>query len=189
MDYTTLSVSEVSRGLDDLARDVHSTFSGLDGRQLNWQPDQARWSVAQCFEHLLTANRLMMANAEEALRGGQTRTIWQRAPVLPRVFGRLLIRSQAPGTARKFTAPAIARPASSDIAADVIGRFVEQQRDAAARMLTTAEREAARAVMTSPFARVVTYSVLDGWRLILAHGWRHVEQARRVTLLPEFPRA
>jgi hypothetical protein len=41
--------------------------------------------------------------------------------------------------------------------------------------------------MTSPFARVVTYSVLDGWRLMLAHNRRHVEQARRVTQAGEFP--
>ena len=43
--------------------------------------------------------------------------------------------------------------------------------------------------MTSPFARIITYSVLDGWRLMLAHDRRHVEQARRVVQSPEFPKA
>jgi hypothetical protein len=42
--------------------------------------------------------------------------------------------------------------------------------------------------MTSPFASVVTYSVLDGWRLVVAHDRRHVEQARRVTQAAEFPK-
>jgi len=49
------------------------------------------------------------------------------------------------------------------------------------------ERDAARTIMTSPFMRVVTYSVLDGWRLMLAHDRRHFEQARRITLSPGFP--
>jgi hypothetical protein len=49
------------------------------------------------------------------------------------------------------------------------------------------ERDAARAIMTSPFIKVVTYSVLDGSRLILAHDRRHFEQARRVTQSPAFP--
>ena len=40
--------------------------------------------------------------------------------------------------------------------------------------------------MTSPFIRVVTYSVLDGWRLALAHDCRHLEQARRVASSPGF---
>ena len=89
----------------------------------------------------------------------------------------------------KYTAPASARPATSDIAADVVQRFVAQHRDAVARVAALDEGRAARTVMTSPFARIVTYSVLDGWRLMLAHDRRHVEQARRVTKSAGFPGA
>ena len=74
------------------------------------------------------------------------------------------------------------------IDADVIPRFIAQHRDAMARVQSLDEGDTVRAIMTSPFIRVVTYSVLDGWRLVVAHDRRHVEQARRVTLLPGFPR-
>jgi hypothetical protein len=188
MDYTTLSLADVKTGLDDVARDAQATFGGLDARQLNWRPDATRWSVAQCFEHLLTANRLMFQAADEALTDATTRTLWQRLPLLPRLFGRMLIRSQSPGAVRKFTASPKAQPAASDIAADIVLRFVEQHRNAAARVQALDERDAARAIMTSPFIGVVTYSVLDGWRLVVAHDRRHVEQARRVTLSPGFPK-
>ena len=187
MDYTTLSLAEVSTGLDGMAQETQATFGGFDARQLNWRPDAARWSVAQCFEHLLTANRLMFQAAEAALDNARPRTLWQRLPVLPGVLGRMLIRSQAPSSARRFTAPSKAQPATSDIAVDIIQRFVEQHRDAVALVQVLDERDAARAIMTSPFVRVVTYSVLDGWRLILAHDRRHFEQARRVTQSPGFP--
>jgi hypothetical protein len=50
------------------------------------------------------------------------------------------------------------------------------------------ERRAAQAIMTSPFIGVITYSVLDGWRLIFAHDRRHIEQARRVMSSQDFPR-
>jgi hypothetical protein len=170
-----------------MAQETQATFGGFDARQLNWRPDAARWSVAQCFEHLLTANRLIFQAAEAALNNARPRTLWQRLPVLPGVLGRMLIRSQAPTAARRFTAPSKAQPAAGDIASDIIQRFVEQHRDAVARVQALDERDAARAIMTSPFIRVVTYSVLDGWRLILAHDRRHFEQARRVTLSPEFP--
>ena len=187
MDYTTLSLTEVRTGLDAVAQDTESLFGGFDARQLNWRPDAARWSVAQCFEHLLTANRLMLQSAEAALNNAQPRSLWQRLPVLPGVLGRMLIRTQSPTAARKFTAPSRAQPATSDIAADIIPRFVEQHRQAVATIQTLDERDAARAIMTSPFIKVVTYSVLDGLRLILAHDRRHFEQARRVTLSPGFP--
>ena len=187
MNYTTLSLAEVRTGLDGLAQETQATFGGFDAHQLNWRPQAARWSVAQCFEHLLTANRLMFQAAEAALNNAEPRTLWQRLPVLPGVLGRMLIRSQVPSAARKFTAPSKAQPSSSDIAADIIQRFVEQQHDAMAQVQALDEGDAARAIMTSPFIRVITYSVLDGWRLILAHDRRHFEQARRVTLTPGFP--
>ena len=187
MDYTTLSLAEMKAGLDAIAGETHATFGGFDARQLNWRPDAARWSVAQCFEHLLTANRLMFRAAEDTLNDARPRTVWQRLPVLPGILGRMLIRSQAPGAVRKFTAPSKAQPATSDIAADIIQRFVEQHREVVAWLQAVDERHAARAIMTSPFIKVVTYSVLDGCRLVLAHDRRHFEQARRVTVSPGFP--
>jgi hypothetical protein len=47
--------------------------------------------------------------------------------------------------------------------------------------------EAARAIMTSPFVRFITYSVLDSCRLIGAHDQRHLGQARRVMESIGFP--
>lgn len=189
MDYATLSLSDVRSGLESVAREAEATFGGLDATRLNWRPDATRWSVAQCFDHLVTANRLMVRAAEDALNDASPRTVWQRLPILPGVLGPLMVRSQAPSTARKFKAPSTAQPAPSDIAADIIQRFVEQHRDAVAQVQALDERDAARAIMTSPFIRLVTYSVLDGWRLVFAHDRRHVEQARRVTQSPGFPQS
>jgi hypothetical protein len=189
VDYSSLSLAEVTAGLQDVARQTQATFGDFDARQLNWRPDATRWSVAQCFDHLLTANRLMVQAAEAALSGTQSRTVWQRLPVVPGVLGRLLIRSQAPSGTRKFSAPSRARPTISDIDPDIIPRFVDQHRDIAARVQALDERDAARAIMTSPFIRVVTYSVLDGWRLMFAHDRRHFEQALRVTRSAGFPGA
>ena len=188
MDYTTLSLAEVTAEVRAVARDAEAAFGGLDERQLNWKPDATRWSVAQCFEHLLASNRLMLEHADDA-RHHPPRTVWQRVPLLPGLWGRVLVRSLAPGATRKFTAAPQATPTASDIPSDVVERFVDQHRALAEWTQALDERDAARVVMISPFVRVVTYSVLDGCRLIVAHDRRHVEQARRVTTSPGFPRA
>lgn len=187
MDYTKLSLFDVTRELEEIARQTRSTFGGLDERQLNWRPDPAQWSVAQCFAHLVAADALMFGAAGEAMSDSRPRTVWQRLPVLPRIFGRLLIRSQAPDSQRKYTASPRAQPAATPIAADIIPRFVEQQQRAADLVRRLDEREAGRVIMTSPFVRFITYSVLDGWRLVVAHNRRHFEQACRVLASPEFP--
>jgi DinB superfamily len=187
MDYTTLSLAEVRAGFEDLARQAEAKFGGLDARQLNWRPEAARWSVAQCFEHLVTANGLMLAAAKDALDQARPRTLWQRVPVVPGMLGRALIRSQAPSSTRKYAAASRAQPTASEIPADVLQRFVAQHHDLAAWVQRLDEREAARTIMVSPFISVVTYSVLDSCRLMVAHDWRHVEQADRVRLSPAFP--
>jgi hypothetical protein len=185
-DYTTLSLADAEAELSAIARETESVFGRFDQRQLNWRPDATSWSVAQCFDHLLNANREMFQALDAAIDGSHPPTVWQRLPVLPQVLGRMLIKSQTPQAKRKFTAPRKAEPASSTIDARIIERFVAYQQEAGARMHSLTALQAG-IIMVSPFASVITYSVLDGCRLLVAHERRHFEQARRVTERPGFP--
>ena len=156
MDYSRLSLEQVRSELESIAGEVQAAFGALDARQLNWKPDATRWSVGQCFEHLVTANRLMFGAAAAALDPAHARTIWQRLPVLPGLLGPMIVRSQAPDGTRKFSAPPAARPAESDVAADIVVRFVEQQREGARAVTRLDERKAGATIMVSPFVRVIT---------------------------------
>jgi hypothetical protein len=184
MNYTKLSLAEVRTAIGDVARDAVETFGGLDEDALNWQPERARWSVAQCFDHLLRANALLLQAADSALRGPMS--VWQRVPWLPALCGWTLIRSQSPNTRGKFTAPVRARPTTSQISGDVIQRFVAQHADAEAWTRSLDQDRAGHSIMVSPFIGVVTYSVMNGLRLLVAHDRRHFEQARRVMQSPGF---
>lgn len=188
MDYTRLSLAEVATGLEAVAPDADATFGSLDSRQLNWRPAPGQWSAGQCLQHLIVTNEQMLASAEAALDDTRQRSLWQRLPVLPRLLGPLMVRSQAPSGTRKFKTPARARPTPDDVPADSVQRFVEQHREIVGRVRAMDERRAAQSIMASPFAAVVTYSVLDGLRLMLAHDHRHIEQARRVVQEPGFGR-
>ena len=187
MDYTTISLADVRTELEAIGADAAAVFGGLDARQLNWKPEASRWSVAQCLEHLLTTNSQMTAMADQALEGARPRTVWQRLPLWPGLLGRMLVRSQSPDATRRYKASGKAQPAASAIDAGIVGRFVDQQRALAAQLDAAAARDPAGVVMVSPFIGIVTYSVLDGWRLIVAHERRHVQQARRVMATPGFP--
>jgi hypothetical protein len=184
--YTTLSLADVEAELAAIARDTQSVFGLLDEPQLNWRPDRGSWSVAQCLDHLLNANREMFQAVDAAMDGSRPRTVWQRLPVLPRVFGPMLIKSQMPQARRKFTAPRNAEPSSSAIDPRIVERFVAYQHEAAARVRSLAGRDVAR-IMVSPFVSFITYSVLDGCRLVVTHERRHFEQAQRVTQASGFP--
>lgn len=187
MDYTALSLDEARRALDATAREAQATFGGFTAEQLNWRPDARAWSVAQCFDHLRTANHLMVTAARHALSNPPG--FWQRLPLTPGFFGRQLVRSQSPQATRKFTASAVATPTQSAVGADIVDRFLAGHRDRALWLQTLDPALAGQTIMVSPFVRFITYSVLDGCRLMAAHDRRHFEQARRVTESAGFPSA
>ena len=91
-----------------------------------------------------------------------------------------------PGGKRKYRAPATAQPAASDLDPLTVERFIACQHLGIAR-LRALGAEDARRIAVSPFVAQITYSVLDGYRLIAAHQRRHFEQARRVIEHPAFP--
>jgi hypothetical protein len=108
-------------------------------------------------------------------------------PVLPGLFGKMLIKSQAPGSHQKFKAPTLAQPSASAIDPRVVDRFVANQRETISKLRQMEKLDLARIVLTSPFLKVIIYSALDAARLIVAHERRHFAQAQRVMETEGFP--
>ena len=170
-----------------IAADVRSSFGGLSAAQLNWKPSAERWSIAQCFDHLITSNKGYLPIIE-SVRGGTKKTRFlERLPVLPGLAGKLLIKSLDPASTRKLKAPKNFEPAQSDISASVIDDFVAQQDKVIEGMKSTSHLDLNRIVITSPAVSFVTYSLLDAYRIIVVHERRHFQQAQRVAAEPAFP--
>lgn len=98
-----------------------------------------------------------------------------------------MVKIVSPGSKQKLKAPPTATPAASAIDAQIVNRFMTQQREIAERIKRLERLGAARIVMTSPFVSFITYSLLDAYRLIVAHERRHLAQAQRVMETPGFP--
>src|SRR5689334_5373621 len=169
-----------------IAADVRASFGGLSSAQLNWKPSAERWSVAQCFDHLLTSNKGYFPRIDGVIAGIKP-TFWQRMPVLPGLGAKLLIKSLDPKSTRKIKAPAKFQPAQSDISASVIDDFVDQQVKIVEKMKSTEHLDLEKIIITSPVAAAITYSMMDAYRVIVVHERRHFEQARRVTEEATFP--
>lgn len=185
--FTKLSLPELRAETAAIAADAQCAFGHLNAQQLNWKPDADGWSVAQCLEHLLNANHEMFAPLDDALAGATRKRFFERLPVLPGLFGKLMVKVVSPDFKQKLKAQPTARPAASAIDAQIVSRFLTQQRELTARINQLEQSGGARNVMTSPFVRWVTYSLLDACRLIVAHERRHLAQAQRVTESPGFP--
>jgi len=188
MNYRTADLSSLVAAINNVAAEAGTTFGQLTGAQLNWKPSAERWSVAQCFEHLINSNKGYLPIIDSVL-GGKKPTFKERIPLLPGIWGGLLIKSLDPATVRKLKAPKKFEPAESDISATVIDDFITQQTRIVEKMKASKDLELEKIIITSPAVSAVTYSLMDAYRVIAVHEARHFQQARRVTEDATFPAA
>ena len=184
-DFTSVTITD----LLTISQEAQQVFGHLNQTQLNWKPSADEWSVAQCFNHLITANEHYFPIFDSLSKGEKRTTFWERLPMLPGLFGNLLVKSLQPSSVRKLKAPKIFQPISSNFAADMIQRFVAHQEQLAVRIQKASTIDLQKTIITSPVSSFVVYSLYDTFRILIIHEKRHFEQARRILASNQFPQA
>lgn len=168
--------------------DARTAFGWMGATQLNWKPGPDRWSVGECLDHLLNASASYFPTFEKLLAGTREATLWQKVPGLPGLLGGLMIRYLSPDSAKKMKAPLIFQPSRSDVSRDVVARFVDQQARLLGYMQACERIDPENVVISSPVTKLVPYSLMDAFRILVVHQQRHLQQARRVTESEAFPK-
>ena len=166
---------------------TRARFPGLTAQQLNWKPDPEQWSVAQCFDHLVTVNSAYFPIFEKILSGEKKNTFWESLPWLPVIWGKMVIKAVHPKSTRKLKAPKIFYPSNSNIDRAVIHRFIDQQNQIIRYMKATEDLDLDKIKISSPVSNLITYSLMDAYRIIITHEQRHFLQATRVAEIDGFP--
>jgi hypothetical protein len=186
-DLRDSDLSTILREASLVADETKRVFGRLSGEQVNWKPRGSEWSIGQCFDHLIISNRPYVQIFEEILAGRRRPRIWERMPLLPGLFGRLLINTLRPDSGRRAKARPAFHPSSSHIAPAIIATFLEQQERLQRLMEASRELDLDGITITSPVLRFVTYSLMDACRIIVVHEQNHVVQATRVIASQGFP--
>ncbi len=90
--------------------------------------------------------------------------------------------------ARKFKAPTPKIVPPSEIDANIVEIFTAHQAEVIERIKQTAKADWQKTIVTSPFLKVMTYKLADGFRVVVEHERRHFRQAERVLQTEGFPK-
>jgi len=186
--------------LDQLTADVEgfpaavrALVDPLSAAQRLWRPGPERWSVADCFEHLLvTADqyhpRIRRALEEAARkRPPEASAAYRRRPGTTLV-GRMLLAGVREKVGRPLPAPKVfAPPSIADPEAPE--HFIARQEELLALLRDARGQDLHRTRLSTPVSRWLRLSVADALRVIVRHQRRHLGQARRVTEAAGFPAA
>jgi hypothetical protein len=187
MNYQNLTLPQIYDEVEAVAGDAKVLFGNLNSEQLNWKPTADSWSVAECLEHLVSTSHEYYPVFDRILKGEHRKTFLHGMPFLPALFGRVMIKAASPDSQRNFKASGSAQPSSSSIDTQIVDRFIANQRETLAKMKLLENSKPAEIIVTSLFASMVFYSLLDTFRVIVAHARRHFIQAQQVMESVGFP--
>lgn len=173
--------------LQNISEDAQKTFGNLTAEQINWKPSADGWSVGQCFEHLVKTNSLFFPELEKIAGGERKNSFLENYSPLSSFFGNLLVNSLKKD-ARKFKAPSQAIVPPSEIDGGIIGQFAAHQTEVIEKIKATENADWQKTKITSPFMKLMTYKLADGFRIVVEHEQRHVRQAGRVMQAEGFPK-
>jgi hypothetical protein len=167
---------------DAAERDARALTGGLSEELGTWRSHPGSWTIAECLDHLATANRVyleaMRPAAERALTEGRTR----RGPARPGLIGGWFVKTlEPPVKARsKLRAPQKIQPRRAPALGDAMAQFLASQDEVRAFLRRYADIDLNAVRFPNPFIRGIRFSIATGLHVIAAHERRHLWQAWRV---------
>ncbi|MEO7157278.1 MAG: DinB family protein [Vicinamibacterales bacterium] len=175
-------LQKLDDALEGAGRDARALAEGLSEELGAWREAPGSWSVAECLDHLATANRVyldaMRPPAARAQREGRT----ARRPARPGLIGGWFVRSLEPPVNLRFRtkAPGKIRPRTAPPLGDAARMFFASHQEARTFLRTYAGIDLAGMRFPNPFIAAVRFSLATGLHVLAAHERRHLWQAWRV---------
>lgn len=180
-------IEQVKSELKAVADDAAATFGSLSETQLNWKPAADSWSIAQCLDHLIKTDGQFDPEFLSIASGTRKNTTWQSISPFSGMMGRFLVKT-LDNDAKKAKAPSKDIVPPSEIEAGIVDRFRSHIETVATGIEACSGVDRKKTILSSPFLRVLTYSLDDALTVLVAHHRRHVRQAKRVMANDSFPK-
>jgi len=99
-----IRLSELIAKAEQVRSNANAAFEALSAEQINWRPSAGQWNIAQCLEHLIRPNEPYFPQIDKILSGQRQASLWERVPLLPAFFGRLVLTAVQPQSKKKVKA-------------------------------------------------------------------------------------
>ena len=171
--------------LDVTVKVVEQTkaFLKLSPKQLNWRPSEERWSVGECFEHLMITNSKYIPHYQNfVLKGIKNKPV----KFSHTLVGRMVMNSMKPENKRKSKTLRSFNPIGSVINESIVKDFLHQNNEIV-DLVSRIDMSKLKEKITSPFSKYVKYNIGDSLMIVTYHNLRHLQQAERVKSSIDFP--
>ena len=175
-------LQKLGKELDAAQDDATALVEGVDAAGGAWRREPGSWSIAECLDHLATANRVYLRVMQPAAEQARQRGRLRRGPALPGILGRLFIRWMEPPVRPRMRgkAPRLIRPREQPPLETAYADFLQQQDQVRAFIAAYADVDLAGVTFPNPFVGGLRWSLATGLHVITSHERRHLWQAWNV---------
>lgn len=159
--------------------DANRLVDGLDQKTGQWRAHDGAWSVAECLDHLATANRVYLQAMQQAAIVAQQRGRLRTRPALPGIIGSWFAQVLEPPVkpSLRVKAVQVIKPRQSPPLTAAFADFLSSHPPVRVFLQTYAHLDLARIRFRNPLVRGVRFSLATGLHVITAHERRHLWQA------------
>ena len=175
-------LQDLERQLDAAERDAAALVSGLDDITGAWREMPGSWSVAECLDHLATANNVYLRAMLPAAWRARAHKWMRKGAATPGLAGRMFVRWMEPPVKRllRSKAPRLIRPREAPGLAEAYAAFLLSQDRVRAFVRAQGDLDLRGVRFVNPFVRGVRFSLATGLHVITSHERRHLWQAWNV---------
>ena len=160
---------------------------GLGNEAFNWKPEEHRWSICECLDHLNITAELYLPVIDGALAKSRSQGLLGDAPARRGLIGGWIVRFSEPPAKRRVKAPKVFLPKAEQPLDSVVPKFIELQDRLVERPRQANGLDLWRTKIRSPAIALLRLSLGETFALLTGHERRHLWQAEQVKGDPGFP--
>lgn len=173
-------IAVCNQRIDAATEIIEQEFSSLSVEDFNRRPDEKNWSVAECIAHLLITNELYIKIFKSVAEKTYRRPFTTYLPLLPDIFGRMLVEGVSPDNEKKIKTFALFTPEQKTYNIDLIQTYKNSQEELKETLLGLEEFDLEKYIISSPISMIIVFCLEDAIELVVRHEVRHINQARNV---------
>lgn len=167
---------------------ISRKFASLTGEQINFKPASDKWSVGECFDHLIVSHRLYYDKLVEATSGRKLKKSKADQQIKNSYFGKKIIAAVKPDSNKKINTFKLFLPEAPEFNDDVFERFILLQNKLVKFCENLAELNLSKIKLSSPVSKFIRLNAADVLMFIINHNNRHIIQAEKIVDLCFFPK-
>lgn len=159
---------------------IQDLLAGVNAEQLNVKPNANSWSMAQVLDHLIIIHESYYP-IFDAVRFGYYKPHWlARFEPVVNFFGKFILKSVLPSTAKKIKTLPIWEPAVSNLPDDILEKYIKHKNELTTFLLEIEGAIEKNPVISSPANKIIVYRLQTALDIMVNHEKRHIEQLKKI---------